>query len=266
MSSVAHATPPSLIRVLAEAAEVAKKAAKKAEIDPKDIKKLPQLGPANTNPSLPGSTYPGGQLEPVDTSTLNKALAALVEDDGAPNVPIKPPFKDLREDPSILPVDIDNGTAINIKEPKTFTPKPDGLDQRQEVVIEPSPQEVIDFVNNNAATSLPPPPPGSKPKITLVNHSYHNEQYPPNFKIEIRVGKNDFVVGFDPSQGPGRPNFSGGHVSFPPGTVVIPKDLYNSILGGKTPDFRLSPDGNIEQLVDGKWVMYMSSHWPYGQK
>jgi len=79
MSSVAHATPPSLIRVLAEAAEVAKKAAKKAEIDPKDIKKLPQLGPANTNPSLPGSTSGGlSHLQPSNPLALNNGLAALV--------------------------------------------------------------------------------------------------------------------------------------------------------------------------------------------
>ena len=222
-----------------------------------NVPKPPSLPSLPTKPPS-GATFPGSSLPGKNPGLLDNL------DELTPPKPPKasPPFKNVNEDPSVLPIEIDTGTNIEVKEPKELPFKPGGVELRQEVIIKPPPSTLVQYLNGHFGTNLPKPPKEASPKIVLVNHSYY-EDWAPNFKIEVVVGKNDYVVGFDPAKPPGRPDFRDGGVTFPPGAILVPKDWYNKVLKGEIPDFRLSPDGKIQRLVDGTWVDYMNSHWPY---
>jgi len=220
---------------------------------PPKIPDVPAVRPKDpTQGSLPGESGKNpGLLDNLDELTNG----------GVPSKPTSQGFVDLREDPSILPVIVDEATDFEIKPPKPKPYKPGGVKDRQEVVIRPDRDKLTEYLNQNQALNLPELAEGTKPKITLVNHSYH-EDWDSNFKIEITVGKNEYVVGFNPTEGPGRPNFSGGNVDFPGQTIVVDKDWYDNVLKGQVEDARLEGK-KIQVKVGDDWIDYFDSHWPY---
>lgn len=222
---------------------------------PRDIPDLPKL-PGDPSPSAPAG--PGRNPGLLDNLDELEAVPRPVP------APVK--FKNVKEDPSILPVDIDDSTNITVKDPRVLKENPDkpgGVKDRQEIVIEPSRDKVRGAFDGKVETELPELPKEARPKFTLINHSYYNPLYPPNFKIEVNWGQADFVFGFDQSFPPGRPDFSGGNASFPPGTIIVPKDWYKKVINKEIPEFRISPDGKIQRRVGEDWVDYMNPHWPY---
>jgi len=188
----------------------------------------------------------------------------------------KPPFQDANRDPSILPVRVDDPVFadVEINNPKI---KPDGtltgVKERQEVRI-PLDRKTVVNEDGSRLTVVPgledyvddiTIPKDAEPRITVINHSYYDD-FEPNFKLEIRLtGKREYTVGYDPHMPRPIPVISEGKVDLPKGCMLMPKKLYNDIVGDKVevPDYRLSDDGVIWKLIDGEWVKYMHGHWPY---
>ncbi|MEY4667582.1 MAG: hypothetical protein RL518_281 [Pseudomonadota bacterium] len=219
----------------------------------------PDLRPGNgVDPSTGSGPGSGGK----NTGEITPEEDEILED----LVGLTPPtFSDVGSNPSILPVTGIQPGDINPKPPKLFPEKPGGVKNRQETTIAVDPKSFGENLNAQYGTQLDPLPKDAKPKIVLINHDYYN-QYPPNFKVEVNYGAETFVIGLDPKNSGGMVTIHQGQVDFPPGSVLIPKKWYNDVLAGKVPDFRMGPNGKIQQSIDGDWVDYANPHWPYANQ